>query len=49
MSSNKELDRLVDENRVLSHRLSDVELELSRKEESLKNANLRLGAISSTS
>ena len=45
MSSKKEVDRLVDENRVLSHRLSDVELELARKEEGLKSANQRYDLV----
>ena len=36
-----QMEKLVDENRVLSQRLSDVEFELSKKEENLKTANQR--------
>lgn len=41
MTSKKEMEKIVDENRVLSQRLSDVEFDLSRKEENLKTANQR--------
>ena len=41
MASRRELQKLEDENRTLSHRLSDVEVELGRKEDELKAANLR--------
>lgn len=40
-SGRREMEKLVDENRVLSQRLSDVEFELTRKEENLKTANQR--------
>ena len=39
MASRKEMERLEDENRTVCQRLSDVEVELSRKEEALKVAN----------
>lgn len=41
MSSKKEVERLLEDNRVLSQRLSEAEFELSKKEENLKNANQR--------
>jgi hypothetical protein len=40
-NSKKEMEKLVENNRVLSQRLSEAEYELSRKEESLKSANQR--------
>ena len=39
MASRKEMERLEDENRTVCQRLSDVEVELNRKEEALKAAN----------
>lgn len=41
MASRRELQKLEDENRTLCHRLSDIEVELGRKEDALKAANLR--------
>ena len=41
MASERELERLEDENRALSQRLSDVEFELKRKDDALKASNLR--------
>ena len=41
MASRRELQRLEDENRTLCQRLSDTEVELSRKEEELKSTNIR--------
>ena len=41
MASRRELQRLEDENRTLSQRLTDTEVELSRKEDELKAASVR--------
>lgn len=41
MASRRELQRLEDENRTLSQRLTDTEVELSRKEEELKTTSVR--------
>ena len=42
MASRKELQRLEDENRTLCQRLTDTEVELSRKQDELKAASVRL-------
>ena len=41
MASRREIQRLEDENRTVCQRLSSVEIELGRKEDELKAANLR--------
>ena len=41
MASRRELQRLEDENRTLSQRLTDTEVELFRKEDELKSASVR--------
>lgn len=41
MASRRELQRLEDENRTLSQRLSDTEVELSRKADELKTTSVR--------
>lgn len=41
MASRRELEKLEDENRTLCQRLSDVEVELGRKEDALKAATVR--------
>lgn len=41
MASRRELQRLEDENRTLSQRLTDTEVELSRKLEELKATSVR--------
>ena len=39
--SRKEFEKLDDENRVLCQKLSDAEMELTRKDEALKTENIR--------
>lgn len=41
MASRRELQRLEDENRTLSQRLTDTEVELTRKEDELKSVTIR--------
>lgn len=41
MSGKKEMEKLLESNRILSQRVSEAEYELSRKEEGLKSANQR--------
>lgn len=41
MASRREIERLEDENRTICQRLADTEVELSRKEELLKAANIK--------
>lgn len=48
MASRRELQRLEDENRTLSQRLNDTEVELSRKEEELKAASVRYETLFSS-
>lgn len=41
MASRRAMEKLEDENRTLCQRLSDVEVELTKKEDALKAANSR--------
>lgn len=41
MASRREIERLEDENRTVCQRLAEVEVELRRKEEALKLANVK--------
>ena len=41
MASRREMEKLEDENRTLCQRLSDLEIELARKQDALKAANTR--------